>query len=621
MDGENAARGVAGLVLVAAALTVAGPGVPVAGAHTTGDAAASQHALAHEASAELERRQARRWARMAPAERRAAVRRERRSSRRYARGTAGEPSRVGKWTAAPFDLPAVAIHTVVLPTGKVLFWGPPAEGPGGTVSSLPNETRAWLWDPRDGTGSGAFENVNPPLIDPDGAGPQDEIIAPLYCAGQSFLPNGDVLLTGGNLIWPDTYDDDGYEDFAGLNRAYIFDVSAEEWVEQPQMNQGRWYPTQVLLGDGRTVILGGYNEDEPGGVNNRDLEVFEPPAPGEDQGEFVMGGETDFWRSLYPHMFTMPDGRVFLAGPILGNSHLIDVDADGSFGFTGFNPASMDRYGGTAVLEPKGPGGSDTITQIGGAPFPDGEGNAPATATTESFTVPGTSWAPGANLNEPRYYPNTLQLPDRSLVTVGGGSGRTPELGNYTTPDDHATRRVELYDPATDEWTLGPAQQRDRTYHSTAVLLPDGRVWSAGDDYHNPAPGTADDGEIYSPPYLFKGKRPGISRTAKRLDWGDAFGIKAKRGELPTIRNAVLVAPSATTHSTDMGQRVVPLRVKRRFGERGLDVVSPPSANVAPPGPYMLFGLSGRGVPTVAKWVRMDANAPDAPRLAQMGRG
>lgn len=612
MDGEIApARRVAGLALLLAALTPAALGVPVASADA---GVAGEHASAHEAAAELERRQERRWARMSPAERHRAVRRERRSSRRYARGTAGDPARLGKWTKGPFDLDAVAIHTVVLPTGKVLFWGPPDEG------SLPNETRAWLWDPREGTGAGAFENVDPPLIDPDGAGPQGEIIAPLYCAGQSFLPNGDLLVTGGNLIWPDTYGDDGYTDFAGLNRAYIFDVSAEQWIEQPQMNQARWYPTQVLLGDGRTVILGGYNEDEPGGVDNRDLEVFEPPAPGEDQGEFVMGGETDFWRSLYPHMFTMPDGRVFLAGPILGNSHLIDVAGDGSFGFTGFNPASMDRYGGTGVLEPKGPSGSDTITQIGGAPFPDEvTGDAPATATTESFTVPGTSWSPGADLNEPRYYPNTVQLPDRSMVTIGGGSGRTVADGNYTT-DGTDARRVELYDPATDEWRLGPAQQRDRTYHSTAVLLPDGRVWSAGDDYHNPAPGTADDGEIYSPPYLFKGKRPGIARTAKRLDWGDAFGIKAKRGERPKIRDAVLMAPSATTHSTDMGQRLVPLRVKRRFGERGLDVVSPPRPDVAPPGPYMLFGLSGRGVPSVAKWVRLDPNAPDAPRLAQMSR-
>ena len=159
----------------------------------------------------------------------------------------------------------------------------------------------------------------------------------------------------------------------------------------------------------------------------------------------------------------------------------------------------------------------------------------------------------------------------------------------------------------------------DRTYHSTALLLPSGRVWSAGDD-GNPFPaveGVADTGEIYSPPYLFQGRRPAIARAPRRLRWDDAFGLHARRGDRPPIRRAVLMAPSAVTHATDMGQRLVPLRVRRRHGARGLDLISPPTPEVAPPGPYMLFGLSSNGTPSVASWVRLDPSAPDAATLGR----
>ena len=87
--------------------------------------------------------------------------------------------------------------------------------------------------------------------------------------------------------------------------------------------------------------------------------------------------------------------------------------------------------------------------------------------------------------------------------------------------------------PSTDSWLLGPAQQEDRTYHSTAVLLPDGRVFSAGDDHYpleikgrsSASPTTA---EIYSPPYLFKGPRPQIDSAPSRWTSATRSGSKAK---------------------------------------------------------------------------------------------
>jgi len=205
-------------------------------------------------------------------------------------------------------------------------------------------------------------------------------------------------------------------------------------------------------------------------------------------------------------------------------------------------------------------------------------------------------------------------------VTVGGGSGfddsKGIAAGNYVTYADGRARQVELFHPKTNSWTLGPAQQEDRAYHSTAVLLPDGRVFSAGDDLHplepNGKPSQTDNGEIYSPPYLFKGSRPVIGSAPQSIRWGDGFGIRTTS---PNIDKAVLMAPGATTHGFDTNQRYVDLKVLVTHGGQGVDVAAPPSSRVAPPGYYMLFLINKDGVPSVANWVRIDPSAPDRPTI------
>ena len=49
-------------------------------------------------------------------------------------------------------------------------------------------------------------------------------------------------------------------------------------------------------------------------------------------------------------------------------------------------------------------------------------------------------------------------------------------------------------------------------------------------------------------------------------------------------------------------------------------MAAPPSSAVAPPGYYMLFLLNQQGVPSAARWVRVDPSAPDRPPLV-LGAG
>ena len=566
-----------------------------------------EHAAEHAAEREAERKMLASWNAMTPAEQDRAADEYRQQVAETTAATAGDPAQVGAWTTAPFPIPNYAIHSVVLPTGKVLFWGyPPIVG-----GHRDNIGKASIWDPSQGTGPSSLHEVPPPQIDVDGDG--DTEAAPIYCSGQSFLSNGDVLVAGGNLVWASDPGDD-FTLFAGHNRAFTFDPFNEKWTEQPRMRHGRWYPSQVEMADGRTAILSGYSEQAPGGLYNQELEVFTPSSDPDGVGTMTYQPTGSKNLSTYPHLVTLPDGTIAAAGPDRWDTAILDP---GPMSWTESARANVHRDAGNAVLVPQGPNGSWKIMQIGGWDHgidpvddglpPSGDGTWPAQATTESVDLSASSpqWTYQQPQNLGRVSANTVLLPDGSMVTVGGGRAYSTSQGSYLVNDDGRQRQVELYDPATGAWRLGPAQQEDRAYHSTAVLLPDGRVFSGGDDMH-PIPSgggfsSSDTAEIYSPPYMFKGTRPAISSAPTQVSPGQQFTVGSSSANLS---KAVLMAPPATTHGADMQQRNVPLQVVSSQAGTGLTVKAPPSYGVAPPGYYMLFLLNSQGVPSVAKWVR-----------------
>jgi hypothetical protein len=147
-------------------------------------------------------------------------------------------------------------------------------------------------------------------------------------------------------------------------------------------------------------------------------------------------------------------------------------------------------------------------------------------------------------------------------------------------------------------------QPEGRGYHSTAVLLPDASVVSAGGDT-DPVRGYVNDiAEVFSPPYLFRGPGPAVASSPASVGYGAQFAI----GASGQVSRAVLIAPAATTHSNDMNQRHVELAITPSAG--GVLAASPPSSNVAPPGPYMLFLLNAQGVPSAARWVWVGVPVP-----------
>ena len=167
----------------------------------------------------------------------------------------------------------------------------------------------------------------------------------------------------------------------------------------------------------------------------------------------------------------------------------------------------------------------------------------------------------------------------------------------------------EIYNPATDTWTPAATATVPRLYHSTALLLPDATVVTAGSNPDGGSHVIWDDDpneemrlEVFSPPYLFRGPRPVISTAPAQCNYGQSIQIKSPQSA--NIRWASLMRNCVTTHSYDGSQRLVDLDVTS-LANGTVTATVPQNRNLAPPGWYMLFLVDNNGVPSVASWIRL----------------
>nr|WP_225937245.1 galactose oxidase-like domain-containing protein [Myxococcus sp. RHSTA-1-4] len=217
-------------------------------------------------------------------------------------------------------------------------------------------------------------------------------------------------------------------------------------------------------------------------------------------------------------------------------------------------------------------------------------GGDPPTATVETIdlNVSSPAWRYVASMTTARRQHNAVILPDGRVLVLGGTRGSGFDNSSYP------VRHAEVYDPATNRWTRLASNAAYRGYHSTALLLPDGRVLSAGGRKVRTA-------EVYSPPYLFKGARPVVSSAPGTVAPGTTFTLSTP--DAASITRVSLIALGSVTHAFDQHQRLVTLGFTRGTGS--LTITAPPNNNVAPPGYYQLFLVNGTGVPSVGRMVRI----------------
>ena len=404
-----------------------------------------------------------------------------------------------------------------------------------------------LWDPDTGTLS------NLPLADYN-----------IFCAGHSYLADGRLLVTGGHE-----------ESHVGYPYVSIFNPFTLTWSRTQNMNDNRWYPTNTTLQNGDVVVLSG--ETHAAGTSNELPQVWQ--------------ASTGLWRNLstalqdlpyYPRMFLAPNGKLFFAGPWRG-SRWLDPEGTGTW-FEGPRSGYNGRAYGSAVMY------GTKVLIIGGG--------SPPTATVEEIDLasPTPTWLARAPMAWPRRQLNATLLPDGKVLVTGGSGGA--DFDDESLP----VKVPELYDPDTNTWTkLAPAVDY-RGYHSTTLLLPDGRVLTGGGRNRRTA-------EIFSPPYLKQdGPRPVIQTAPALLTPGTSFVVQTP--DAAQVSKVTLLALGSVTHAFDQNQRFLKLAFTPT--SEGLSVTAPADNLAAPPGYYMLFLVDGRGVPSVARMVRV---APKALRL------
>src|SRR6266487_3707324 len=135
-----------------------------------------------------------------------------------ASASAQDPATVGEFSSV-MTWPYKAVHAHLLPTGKVLWW--PSFGQGDNPT---------LWNPST--------NTNTPVTH---AG------ANIFCSGFASLPDGQLLVAGGHV-----------NNYVGLPNAYTYDALNDTWTRLPDMNNGRWYPTNTTLPNGDVLVISGW---------------------------------------------------------------------------------------------------------------------------------------------------------------------------------------------------------------------------------------------------------------------------------------------------------------------------------------------------------------------------
>nr|WP_307652192.1 galactose oxidase early set domain-containing protein [Streptomyces sp. DSM 42143] len=493
-------------------------------------------------------------------------------------GTAEECAN-GRWDVLPTENPVRSMHSVVLHNGKVLLIAGSGNDPemfeAGTFTSA-------VYDPQ----TGDYKTIPTPKD--------------MFCAGHVQLKDGRVLVMSGNLGYPSA---DGTIGYQGYKDSYIFDPETETYLKTNDMNDGHWYPSATILGNGDVISFGGLREDSTGSVT---AELWS-----DEQQKWLPTWQVNqtwsYW-GLYPSMILMQDGRLFYSGShVFGNnipgtgSAIYDYGANTITEVPGLQrkderdqsmsvllPPAQDQKvltigGGNIDSNPDANRLTDIIdlkqpdpTYVAGPPLPQGTvdlGNGP---------VPQTG-------DQGKMYVSAVLLPDGKVLETGGA------LHNRANP----VFETSIFDPATETFDPVAVDPEARGYHSSAFLLPDGRVMTTGD---NPGNGSWNhDVSIYTPPYLLKGERPTITSVIDtEWNYGDTQRITVDR----PIAKAELIRPAAVTHSSDPNQRFVDLPLSVDGDNVDLNVTSNP--NLAPPGWYMLFAVDANGVPSVAKWVHLD---------------
>jgi hypothetical protein len=461
-------------------------------------------------------------------------------------------NQIGEWSPV-MNWPLVAIHASLLKNGKVLVFDDEEH------EGIYSQVHPKVWDPV----SNALTDT--PIINEE-----------LFCAGHVNLADGRVFAAGGHFP---------HAGETGIKSTYLYDADANTWTRSGDMAYDRWYPTLTKLSDGRVAIISGQITTN---VFADVLEIYDPSTGLSTAVPSIITSQMK--EEEYPLDFHLPNGTVLAISSEHGPVQLLDAEAS-----TWTNVNTTPVLLGSAVQYRPG----KILMSGGGQAF-----QSPSRGLTAVLDMneSAPTWRTTASMSSGRYMHNLVMLPTGDVLAVGGSKIAYERNTEGVLPS-------EIWDPALETWTTVAPQSTPRLYHSTALLLPDGRVLSAGGGHLANLPSYYS-AEIYSPAYLFKGPRPTITNAPDSVPYGTAtFTVNSP--EADNIASVSLIALASVTHSIDMNQFYTELSFTKGSGQ--LSISAPQNGDQVPAGYYMLFIVDKTGVPSVARIMKIGSATVSTP--------
>ena len=506
----------------------------------------------------------------------------------------------GMWSATQ-PWPLNGLHSVLLPSGKVLTFGTP------TGNAAAQDGRYYdVWDPALGFANSSHQTSF-----------QAERLNS-FCSAAAYRLDGTLLVAGGN---------------SPLDANLMSPASGAVTASPFRLADERWYGSLITLPSGQLLMLGGSTpygglraHEDPNTYATNGVISMTPELYDASTGwRSLFGAQSreafgpDYHRYWYPRAWVAPSGQVFGISSekmwYLNAADAGSLTVAGDFK-TAANATTRPNIGPTSAAVMFAPG---RILQVGGNGYYDGHAT-PSSALATVVDISGASpvVSEAAAMTFARQWPSATVLPDGRVVVTGG-----TRFGNNGGAD--AVYPAELWDPSSGTWTLGASAAQIRVYHSAAILMPNGAVLSTGGG----APGPVNNlnAELYYPPYFFRAAAGGGAELAPRLQLGAISSLDAAYGSQldvdlaapGTVSKVVLIGASSVTHSFNSSQRRQELEFLQQ--DERLAIGIPASPNEAPPGYYLLSVLDPDGVPSRGVIISLGTAPPEPPAAALLPRG
>jgi len=533
---------------------------------------------------------------------------------------------IGQWSA-PIDWNVTAIHSVLLPDETVMTFGTfgidkkesdkdirsnkkititdgrEIERDGGSHQWSGHDVNSGIdfdiWDPKKGVDDNSHILFKQPVV------------MDAFCSVVRVIDNNRVFILGGNK---NKNEDTNLPDTQ--NQTMLYDTLNKKFSLSKNLNFKRWYGSVVITGDEKMFIFGG--EDSVTGIKTTTPEMID--LKNIDQGWQILeqadsndlfGGRDG--ESSYPRTFLASDGNI--VGISYNKTWVMDVNNNYRVLKTGEIP--LVKSGISRILEHSNPNFKEykkdnlKLLTIGSAVGPS---NSVVMIEKDKVLVfggkqTGSEYSPSnkvflidfansfnpqikelKSMNFARSRVNATIMPDGNIFLNGGHSYNDLEFSVFT---------PEIYNPNTQTVREMSNSYFRRNYHSTSLLLPDGRILTAGGDVWN--------AEIFYPPYLFTkdinnktilAKRPEIINFEKNIKRGETIDIEVN-GEVSKV---IIVSTGSVTHGQGSESKFRNIDFTKVLNNK-IEIKLDNNSNNLQNGTYLLFVLNSKGTPSEGKIV------------------